>query len=534
MTDTIVLGLDGATWDVLEPLLECGRLPNLARLVDDGHSGDLESTFPPITAPAWLSMATGQNPGKTGVYYFLNREDPDSFDFKPLGSDTFRGQSFWDVLSAQGQSVGVFNYPMLYPPYEIDGFMVSGLGSEAEEAITYPRSLFDELDEVTDGYQVKVPYADPKYHGRPEALKRDLLEIVGKREAAIEYLLSEKDPDCFFGIISATDWAQHYFWRFHDDEHALYDPDAGHRDALGEIWGRVDETVGLVADRAAENDANLILVSDHGFGPVNRTFNLNGWLEREGFSYPAEQSLVNRARATYFPYLRRIGEAVVGAVPVLNDIATSIGESIRTSPGEVIDFERSIAFAPRQNLTCGMIYMLTDDPADRRAVGGALESVVDAEPGPETINVYEPSDLYHGPKTELAPDLLFAIDGFRCAVDPRPATTNDVFSEGPPSKARNGGHNERGIIVATGPGIDRGEDLQADIYDVAPTLLSLAGQPIPEEVDGEVLADLLDGRDADGEPPETAPIRTLIDESQQVGRTDDEAVKDRLKDLGYI
>lgn len=531
MTDTIVLGLDGATWDVIDPLLRSGRLPNIERLSDDGRSGGLESTFPPITAPAWLSMATGQNPGKTGVFYFLNRDEPDSFDFKPLGSDAFRGQSFWDVLSAQGQSVGVFNYPMLYPPYEIDGFMVSGLGSDAQDGITYPKSLYAELDEVTGGYQVKVPYADPKYRGRPDALKRDLLEVIEKRETAIDYLLSEKDPDCFFGIISATDWAQHYFWRYHDDEHTLYDPDAGHRDALQQIWERVDETVGLVAEHARDDDANLLLVSDHGFGPVNRTFHLNVWLEQQGFSQPAEQSLVDRTRSRYFPYLRRLGETVVGAVPALNDVATSIGESIRTSPGETIDFERSVAFAPRQNLTCGMIYMLSDDPADRRAVVRELEAVVDGQPGPESVNVYEPADLYHGPKTELAPDLLFEIDGFECAVDPRAATSSALFSEGPPSTARNGGHNRGGILVATGPDVVQGDDLQAEIYDIAPTVLSLAGGTIPEEVDGDVLSDVFDARDAD---PEHAPIRTLVEESGQVGRTDDEAVKDRLEDLGYI
>lgn len=534
MTDTIVLGLDGGTWDVIDPLIRNGRLPNIAALRETGYSGDLESTFPPITAPAWLSMATGQNPGKTGVFYFLNRDDPDSFEFEPLGSDAFRGQSFWDVLSAHGRSVGVFNYPMLYPPYEIDGFMVSGLGSEAGEAITYPGSLADELDEVTGGYRVKVPYADPKYRGRPDALKRDLLDIVEKREAAIDHLLSEKAPDYFFGIISATDWAQHYFWRYHDDGHALYDPDAGHRDALEEIWRRVDETVGLVAERARDDDANLILVSDHGFGPVNRTFHLNEWLEQQEFSYPSEQSLVDRTRTKYFPYLRRVGEAVVGVVPLLNDIATAVGESIRKPPGEIIDFDRSIAFAPRQNLTCGMIYMLSDDPADKRAVIRELEAVVEEADGPEMINVYEPADLYHGPKTSLAPDLLFEIDGFECAVDPRPTTERVLFSEGPPSKARNGGHNRRGILVATGPDVAQGEDLQAEIYDVAPTLLHLDGQTIPEEVDGEVLFDVLDASHSDQSSPETAPIETLVEESQQVSRTDDEEVKDRLEDLGYI
>jgi len=115
MTDVIVLGLDGATWTVLDPLVRAGRLPNIASQREAGYDGVLTSTFPPITGPAWLSLATGQNPGKTGVFYFLKREDPESFEFETFGSEKFRGESFWDVLSERGYSVGVFNYPMLYP-----------------------------------------------------------------------------------------------------------------------------------------------------------------------------------------------------------------------------------------------------------------------------------------------------------------------------------------------------------------------------------------------------------------------------------
>lgn len=534
MTKSIVLGLDGATWDVINSLIENGSLPNLEEVISSGHNGTLKSTFPPITAPAWLSMATGQNPGKTGVFYFLNREDPDSFDFKTLGSDKFQGQSFWDVLSAHDQSVGIFNYPMLYPPYDIDGFMVSGLGSDTDDTITYPETLGNELDDVTEGYQVKVPYADPKYQGRPEKLESDLLEIVDKRESAIEYLLTEKDPDHFFGIISATDWAQHYFWRYADEDHALYDPSAGHEGALKRIWERVDEAVGTVAELAREDDANLLIVSDHGFGPVNKTFHSNEWLEQEGYLQYKTQSLTEQLRSEYFPYIRRFGESVVNIVPQLNDVAKSVGKSIRKTPGEGIDFEQSVAFAPRQNLTSGMIYLLSDDPKNKRELIDGLESLDAIPNGPDQVEVYKPDDIYHGPKTELAPDLMLEIDDFECAVDPRPSTNNQLFSVGPPSDARSGGHNRKGIIIASGPEINAGADIDASIYDVAPTLLKLHDVPIPEEVDGDIRTELLSEPDIDGETPTKAPIEELIDPSKAAKRDDEDEVQERLEDLGYI
>ncbi|QCS42014.1 alkaline phosphatase family protein [Natrinema versiforme] len=534
MTDTIVIGLDGATWNVLQPLIRDGALPNIKQVISSGSSGDLESTFPPITAPAWLSMATGQNPGKTGVFYFLNRESPDSFEFETLGSDKFHGQSFWDILSAHDQSVGIFNYPMLYPPYETNGFMVSGLGSEADETITYPESLGSELDDVTDGYRVKVPYADPKYQGYPEKLESDLLDIIGKRETAIEYLISEKDPDHFFGIISATDWAQHYFWRYADEDHVLYDSTAGHEEMLERIWMRVDEAVGTVADIARAEDADLVIVSDHGFGPINKTFHSNEWLEQEGYLNRTEQSLTDQVRTTYFPYLRRIGESVVSLVPQLNDLAKSVGKSVRKTPGEDIDFESSIAFAPRQNLTSGMIYLLSDDPEDKQEIIDGLESLVTLEDGPSEIDIYEPDGVYHGPKTDLAPDLMIEIDDFECAVDPRPKASGQIFSDGPPSKARSGGHNREGIIIASGPSIDSGTEIEGQIYDVAPTLLSLHGAPIPKEMDGEVRTELLIETDVDGVIPSKHPISDLVDSDTGVGREDDDAVQQRLEDLGYI
>ncbi|GAB6862249.1 alkaline phosphatase family protein [Haloplanus litoreus] len=530
MVETVVLGLDGATWTVLDDLIEQGTLPNIASLTEAGYSGTLESTYPPITAPAWLSMATGQNPGKTGVFYFLNRESPDSYAFETLGSEKFEGRSFWDVLSARGHSVGVFNFPMLYPPYELDGFMVSGLGSPEDGTITYPESLANDLERVTDGYQVEVPYADPKYADRPEELEDDLLTVVEKREAAIEYLLTDHDPDVFFGVVSATDWAQHYFWRHYDPEHVLHE-ESPSSDALTKVWERVDETVGLVAARAARDDARLLLVSDHGFGPVNRTFHSNDWLRREGFRVDTAESIVDQLRTTYFPHLRRLGEAVVSVVPQLNDVAKSVGTSIRKSPGSNVDVDASIAFAPRQNLTCGMVYFCTEDETSRRHVIEGLESLPAPDGEHLDVTVYDPADLYEGPNTDLAPDLLFTIDDFECAVDPRPATSGRVFETGPPSPARSGGHRREGVFVFTGPNVRSGSEGAATLLDVAPTLLWLQDEPIPEEMDGEPMFDAFAVESA---PPNRVPLADLVNSERVVRRADDEEVQQRLEDLGYI
>lgn len=538
MTDVIVLGLDGATWDILDPLMEIGRLPNLKSLTESGYNGILESTFPPITAPAWLSMATSQNPGKTGVYYFLYRNNQDSFDFRSVGADKFQHQSFWDVLTAQGYDVGVFNFPMLYPPYNLgeNGFMVSGLGSPEDDTITAPTDLKSELNEVTDGYQIKVPYADPKYRRRPGKLESDLHDLVEKRERAIEYLLTEKRPDVFFGVISATDWAQHYFWRYHDSSHPLHnsDSDGDYDDAIGRLWERVDETIGLVLDVAEYEGASLLLVSDHGFGPVNKTFYSNAWLESNEFRVPFEQSPIQKLRTKYFPYLRRVAEPIVTAIPQLNDLAKSVGESVRGSPTEAVDWDRSIAFAPKQNLTCGMIYMLSDDPADREAVMTSLSKLNDANGNVTDVEVYGPEDLYEGPQIEVAPDILFTVNDFACAIDPRYSIEESLVTTGPPSAARSGGHRMEGMYCVSGPDIKSGGRADASLLDIAPTILYALDEPIPTIMDGDVLKTIFT-TEASGERTERRkPLSELVDVKSEKTARDTDAVEERLGDLGYI
>ena len=141
MHKLLIIGLDGATWDVLMPLIEKKTLPTLEKLVKNGTYGVLESVVPfPVTGGAWLSLATGKTPGKTGIIDFLNRKDA-THKLYPTSSSDFKGHSFWDYLSKANKKVGIFNYPMLFPPYKVNGFMVSGLGSSPDDDISYPPSL---------------------------------------------------------------------------------------------------------------------------------------------------------------------------------------------------------------------------------------------------------------------------------------------------------------------------------------------------------------------------------------------------------
>src|SRR3972149_11692372 len=114
----IVVGLDGATYDLMDPLIKSGNLPNVRRMISNGFSTILRSTIPPITAPAWLSMVTGLSPGNTGVFYFLNRKE-ENFDFMPLDSSQFVDRSVWDYLDRAGMRSAIYNFLLLYARYPL-------------------------------------------------------------------------------------------------------------------------------------------------------------------------------------------------------------------------------------------------------------------------------------------------------------------------------------------------------------------------------------------------------------------------------
>ncbi|HUM70042.1 MAG TPA: alkaline phosphatase family protein, partial [Chloroflexota bacterium] len=134
----LVIGLDGATYDLLTPWLAAGHLPTMAGLVARGSSGPLRSTLPPVTAPAWASFMTGKNPAGHGVFDFFRPHSPDMDKPEMVNMADLRARPLWDYLSAAGRRVGVLNVPLTYPPPPVNGFVVPGLLSPDEGQTTYP------------------------------------------------------------------------------------------------------------------------------------------------------------------------------------------------------------------------------------------------------------------------------------------------------------------------------------------------------------------------------------------------------------
>ena len=489
----MILGLDGATFDVINRLKDA-HLPNLKKVIETGVYGDLESTFPPVTGPSWFSCATGKNPGKTGIFQFFNRTTTDSFEINTFSSSKFRQiVSFWDYLDQAGIKVGIWNYPKLYPPYKIKGFMTSGFPAAPQGEFTYPKALKNELLTICPNYRIHVPITKPRYSNNPALLADDILELLDQNEKTLTYLL-EKDVEVLMGVISASDFAQHAMWKYLDPEHPLYDEKEA---SVGyplfiRIWQRIDKIVGLVLSRVEREGADLIIVSDHGFGTHTQSFYTNLWLESEGYlkwrtkgrqglRLLAARSMVKLSKSSKFIFKLIHKKGGIKDRPFL----------------ERVDMRATKAFAGYHSTNSGNIYInnSSESPlknhqeyeSTRNEIIEKLKHYFGTIGLPVVVHL--PGDIYSGPFTDLAPDIMFAINDFECSAHPGfgPA----VYQDKPHKPNHNGSHRMHGIIIVAGPNIKKAKRIEsARIYDVAPTILHMVGLPVPKDMDGVVLQEI--------------------------------------------
>lgn len=541
-----VLGLDGATFDVLDPLCAQGRLPNLAKIMQDGSRATLQSTLPAVTGPAWTALATGKNPGKTGVLDFLNPQDSDKLSHRVVDSHYIRrARAYWDYLSDAGATVGILNYPFLYPPYAVDGFMVSGLGCSPADNITYPPSLQQILFDHCGGYETQVLWQD--YARDVPRFVEEIMKLLRINARSLELLLA-RDPDIFTVVISATDFVQHFMWRFFDPRHPLYEEENANTFAplFVRVWEEVDHLVGSLLERVPSN-CNVIIVSDHGFGPHTGNFYTNVWLRQNGYlALPDSPEPVIRRHAASIlgPLARRAARLLP------HKLYETLADPLRALQKPFvaqIDPENSLAYAVNHNCWMGAIF-LGKSAAPSSSPGHSAhrdlwQHVVDdlqdvCEALGLTLQVYRPDDLYSGPYAALAPDVLFDLDAGACSVH-YSMPTEEMYVPVDASSIDSGSHRRNGVFLAVGPEIKATSEIGgATVYDVAPTILHMFGLPVPTDMDGRVLCDIFAEKSdsAAREVRWTSPVRAqgISEQHDSVSRQEQAAIRARLRGLGYL
>ncbi|MDP2727601.1 MAG: alkaline phosphatase family protein, partial [Dehalococcoidia bacterium] len=274
----LVIGLD-----CLAPQLVFDQwrddLPNLRGLMENGVWGELESTIPPITVPAWASMMTSKDPGRLGVYGFHNRANYSYESMSIANSRSITEDAVWDILSRAGKKVVMVGVPPSYPPKPVNGCMVGCfLTPSAKSPYTYPPELKEEIASAVGDYMVDVD--DFRTEDKADLLRR-IYQMTEKRFSLVKYLMREKEWDFLMMVEIGVDRMHHGFWKYFDPKHPKHEPGSPLQDAIKDYYGYLDGQIGdLLA--LTDGDTAVLVVSDHGAKSMQGGICINEWLMQEG------------------------------------------------------------------------------------------------------------------------------------------------------------------------------------------------------------------------------------------------------------
>lgn len=477
----IIIGLDGATWTVLNPLLKWGHLPNINELVNNGSHGTLESTFPPLTIPAWLSMATGKNPGKLGVFDFVTKKEND-FSGRVVNSHDFKkNNTYWDLLNQYGFITYIINHPLIYPIYDINGVMISGLGTPPDVQKISPSDVSSTLEKLTNGY----PTSLPSNLRSKEKFLYYLNEISYKQHIAAKFLFNQ-NWDLILYVTSISDWLQHFMWEDWINTQSEY-----HKKFIG-IWKQIDKNIGELLSKYKGN-CNIFIVSDHGFGSLKQNFNLTKWLYVNGYLKKKTFSNIRSVARFFISKIFHITKSISFVRRIYNLFLKrqqsgsflNIGYPI---PPDV-DINKSIVIPGHTSGYQGFLYLKEScDIALKNKIISQLKQT--AKDYDFKIEFFEANDIYRGDKAKLAPDIIFKINNFNCNIQIS-SLKGEIFSNKRIAKKESGVHRTEGVFIAYGPDISNNQNHQNfRIYDVFPTILHMFNIPIPKNIDGQVLKHL--------------------------------------------
>ena len=552
---TIIIGIDGGTWDVMLPLIKKGKLPNIARLMETGVWGNLHSTYPPITVPAWVSCVTGVNPGKIGLFHFLN-DIHDDYKGKVPNPENIKIKRIWDILTEYHKKVILITIPFTNPPPVVNGVVLSSARLGMPQVIdTYPKYLLSELmkflDITVESFRKEFAF---KTEMRQQLSREEYLEKISKISLkfiqriyqTVLYLIQHYDWDFLMVVFSSTDLLQHHFWAYQDINHPFYERHLAQKfgNVIEKAYLLIDKTIGAIKENCSK-DMNIFVVSDHGFGPLHKQFFVNNWLIKErwlslkrnayNFSLIEFSKILSKLNLDFFK--KCVPSAFLKIkLPILKK---------KTWP-ENINWDKTMAYGAGAGINInlkgrepeGIVASKKeyDDIVDE--IKRKLFQVKDPETGENIIDkVFRQEEIYKGPYTKNAPDLLFFFKSseYLPKYEVKGKDFIQVLDKG---DLLNGHHWScfNGIFILNTPYIKPGIQVNnAHIMDITPTTLYLMGLPVAEEMDGRVWIEVVKP-----EFQKKYPLRKVkynhYKEKREIkfGKEEEEEIKRQLQDLGYL
>ncbi len=532
----LIIGLDGATFDVLDPMMDAGRMPHLKAFVERGTAGVLESTKPPITPAAWTTFMTGKSPGTHGVIDF-EQYDARSHRLVLTSQQTVAHvRTLWEIAGDKGLKVGAISVPMTYPARKVNGFMITGFGTPGiDSEFTYPPSLKAEILRRWPDFTFKTQWRRRVMGGLP-VFEDNLRRFCRSFHQGAEITRHCGDTygwDVLMVVYKLVDNLQHKTWRYLDPR--FNQNHLRQAEMVAGCFKELDDALGNLFEYAEKNDASVMMVSDHGHGSLEGKIQANLLLKRWGYLNLQPPIVQSAARLRYiWNRSHRKGRQ-------------RIAENFQVTRDLAVDFSRTQACVMHAG-EYGFLYLNMKgrqpvgivEPGDyqrlREEIRERLLSMTTTAPDGKEFqlftDVYRPEDVYDRPRSELhgmADLFLKPAAGFSVV---RRIQGGKVVRWLPWRKIE-GTHRAAGMFAIAGPGIARGRRTNADIIDCTPTILAMLGLRIPDDIEGRVIESMFDPplrheTEAAGKGDAEKTDRTVYSEAEE------QIIAERLADLGYL
>ena len=528
---TVIIGIDGATFDVLDQLVAAGELPFLGELLKGGVRAELGTIVPALTPPAWTSLMTGRSPGHHGIFDFFRRSGAHSQQIDLLTARDVATETIWSLASRRGMRSTVINFPLTYPAPQIDGFVVPGWMPWRQVKLgCYPKGLYERIKTLPKfnprdlGFdfsleEKSIEGCDPSeyeewisFHIRKE---RQLFRIM-------ELLMREEPCELTAILFDGVDKLQHLMWRFIDERCLPPEPsdwELAIRRCCLKYFSELDDIMRSIVELAGE-EATILVASDHGFGAQSATFFANAWLAENGY-------------LTWADAAPETGEYKTRGL-------SQIGRHV-----QLIDWDATKAYAltPSGN---GIHIVRQKEPGGpgvpdeeyeslRLEISRGLRDVKHPDGSPLIAEIWTREEAFEGPFLDVAPDLTLVMkDGGLISI----LSSEEIVAPVDPPV---GTHRHEGVFLATGPEIKRGVTLDPlSILDVASMALHGIGAPIPAELEGRVpeeayLPEALRARPvAIDRDADRAASSTATTDAPELDAEAEEEIARRLRSLGYM
>jgi predicted AlkP superfamily phosphohydrolase/phosphomutase len=532
---TVIIGLDGATFDLITPLANAGRLPILARLMREGSHAPLRSTILPNSFPGWSSCTTGTSEGMHGVFSpFIKK--PNDYSVRAMSGRDIMTRHVWDLLGQQqGRSI-VINVPTAYPPEPLNGLMVTGMLTPSMNSDwTFPATLKAQILERVPDYIIE-PGRNPDKHARAEEFRR----ATARHESVAHLLLEHEAWDFFMIVFSVLDRAQHDFWADMDSSHPRHDPHtpAEFRDFIAETYAQLDASIGRLLEKLPA-DCRLFVVSDHGFCSELYEVRVNELLASAGllkFKSPALRRSRARLKSLKGKIARRLSPNSLSG--------NSLERKVQMGGAflDEIDWTNTRCYFAQDK---GVWVNLRGRETQGSVNDGDFDSVIE-EARDCLANLLSPVDgqrvfekvmrrqeAFNGLYSHRLPDLIMIPARDQYVYNERPGYGEMVV----PADSTTGTHAKDGIFIAWGRGVqsDARFTRQPNLRDIGSTALASLGCALTQDCDGRVIEEVFAeavSLTRQGSSYRQADPQTL---NESVYRADEEAeLRERMRALGYI